>query len=280
MSDLTIRNSTSEFLMFTSDTRANTIEVKVEDNTVWLTQKLLSKLYEVEVNTINYHLKKLFRDRELNENSVIRKFRITANDGKQYNTNFYNLQAIIAVGFKVNSERAIEFRIWANKVLHDFAIKGHVLDKERLKNGTYLNEEYFDELLEEIKEIRASERKFYQKITDIYATAFDYDKDSNITKEFFKKVQNKMHFAIHGNTAPELIMERANADKKHMGLTTWKKAPNGKIQSTDVVVSKNYLTKEELKDLEHIVVMYIDHAMFQAKRRVPMSMEDWSIAKR
>ena len=213
MSDLMIRNSTSEFLMFTSDTRADAIEVRVEDNTVWLTQKLMAKLFDRNRVTITEHLQKLYKDKELDENSVCRNFRHTEK-GKNYDVQFYNLKAIIAVGFKVNSERAIEFRIWANKVLHDFAIKGHVLDKERLKNGTYLNEEYFDELLEEIKEIRASERKFYQKITDIYATAFDYDKDSKITQEFFKKVQNKMHYAIHGYTAPEMIMKRAKSPLK------------------------------------------------------------------
>jgi len=279
MSDFKIRNSTSEFLMFTSDTRTDSIEVKVEDETVWLTQKLMAQLFEVGVNTINYHLKELFKDREIEENSTIRKFRIVQKEGNrsvERELEYYNLKAIIAVGFKTNSEKAIEFRIWANNVLHDFAIKGYALDKERLKNGTYLSEEYFDELIEEIKEIRASERKFYQKITDIYATAFDYNKDSKITREFFKRVQNKMHFAIHGNTAAEVIMNRANAGKEYMGLTTWKKAPDGKIQATDVVVAKNYLTKEELKELESIVVMYIDYALFQARRKMPMSMNDWN----
>jgi len=249
MNNLKIRNSTSEFLIFTADNMVDDIEVRVDDETVWLTQKMLCKLFDKSRPTILEHLDNLYNDGELDENSVCRKFLHTEKE-KTYNVKFYNLTAIIAIGFKVNSKRAIEFRKWANNVLHNFSIKGYVLDKERLKNGTYLNEAYFDELLIEIREIRASERKFYQKITDIYATAFDYNKNSEITQTFFKQVQNKMHYAIHGDTAAEVLMNRANADKSNMGLTTWKKTPEGKIQSTDVVIAKNYLTKEELKQLE------------------------------
>lgn len=273
---LQIRNSTAEFLIFTSQANENTIEVRVEDENVWLTQKLMAELFEVKVNTINYHLKEIFNIGELEENSVIRNFRITANDGKQYNTKFYNLDAIISVGFRVNSIRATQFRQWAVKVLKDFSIRGYVLDKERLKNGAYLGEEYFDNLVEEIREIRASERKFYQKITDIYATAMDYNKDAVITREFFATVQNKLHYAIHGQTAAEVIVARADANKDNMGLTSWKNAPKGKILKTDVIVAKNYLNEKELKNLERIVTMYLDYAEHQAERRIPMTMEDWS----
>ena len=273
---LQIRNSTAEFLIFTSQANENTIEVRVEDENVWLTQKLMAELFEVKVNTINYHLKEIFNIGELEEDSVIRNFRITANDGKQYNTKFYNLDAIISVGFRVNSIRATQFRQWAVKVLKDFSIRGYVLDKERLKNGAYLGEEYFDNLVEEIREIRASERKFYQKITDIYATAMDYNKDAVITREFFATVQNKLHYAIHGQTAAEVIVARADANKDNMGLTSWKNAPEGKILKTDVIVAKNYLSEKELKSLERIVTMYLDYAEHQAERRIPMTMEDWS----
>ncbi len=227
--ELAIRNSTAEFLIFTAQSGEESIEVKYADETVWLSQKMMAKLFEVSVPTVNEHLKNIFSSGELSENSVIRNFLITASDGKSYNTHFYNLDAIISVGYRVNSQKATQFRIWATKVLKEFAIKGYVLDKERLKNGTFLNEEYFKSLLEEIREIRASERNFYQKITDIYATCMDYDKNSKITKDFFATVQNKMHYAIHRHTAPELIVQRADSKKDYMGLTTWKNAPKGKI---------------------------------------------------
>ncbi len=273
---LQIRNSTAEFLIFTSQANENTIEVRVEDETVWLTQKLIAELFGVEVNTINYHLKEIFKSEELSEEAVIRKIRITASDGKSYNTNFYNLDAIISIGYRVNSVRATQFRQWATGVLRNFAIRGYVLDKERLKNGTFLNEEYFDHLLEEIREIRASERRFYQKITDIYATAVDYNLQTKITKDFFKTVQNKLHFAIHGSTAAEVIYNRADSTKEHMGLTTWKNAPHGKIVKSDVSIAKNYLTEKEIKSLDRFVTMYLDYAESQAEKNIPMTMEDWA----
>lgn len=273
---LQIRNSTAEFLIFTSQTGENSIEVMVADENVWLTQEMIATLYEKGRSTITEHLKNIFLDGELEENSVCRKFRRTGADGKEYNTKFYNLEAVIAVGFRTNSERAIVFRQWATSVLKDFSIRGYVLDKERLKNGTFLNEDYFEHLLEEIREIRASERRFYQKITDIYATAMDYSADALTTKTFFKTVQNKLHFAIHGKTAAELIMDRANAEKENMGLTTWRNAPKGKILKSDVSVAKNYLTLEEMDSLNRIVTMYLDYAENQAKRKIPMTMEDWA----
>lgn len=273
---LTIRNSTAEFLIFTSQAGEDGIEVRVEDENVWLTQKLIAKLFDVVVPTINEHLKNIFESNELSEDSVIRNFRITASDGKTYDAKHYNLEAVIAVGFKVNSDRAIEFRRWANRVLKDFAIKGYVLDSERLKNGAYLSKKYFDDLLLEIRDIRASERNFYQKITDIYVTSIDYDLDSQITKKFFATMQNKMHFAVHSNTAAELIMKRADHNKDHMGLTTWKKAPEGKILKSDVVIAKNYLNEKEIKSLNRIVTMYLDYAEDQAEKNIPMTMMDWA----
>lgn len=273
---LQIRNSTAEFLIFTSQANENTIEVRVEDETVWLTQKLIAELFGVEVNTINYHLKEIFKSGELSEEAVIRKIRITASDGKNYNTYFYNLDAIISVGYRVNSLRATQFRQWATGVLRTFAIRGYILDKERLKNGTFLNEEYFEHLLEEIREIRASERRFYQKITDIYATAVDYSPNTKLTKDFFKTVQNKLHYAIHGSTAAEVIYTRADSSKNHMGLATWRNAPHGKIAKSDVSVAKNYLTEKELKSLDRFVTMYLDYAESQAERNIPMTMEDWA----
>ncbi len=278
MSDkfLQIRNSTAEFLVFTSQAGKNTIEVRVEDETVWLTQKLIAALFEVDVRTISEHLSNIFKSNELQEKSVIRNFRITASDGKNYNTNFYNLDAIISVGYRVNSLRATQFRQWATGVLRNFAIRGYVLDKERLKNGAFFSKEYYENLLAEIREIRASERKFYQKITDIYAMAMDYNKDAEITKAFFATVQNKLHFAIHGHTAAELIMNRASSNKERMGLNTWKSAPDGKIVKTDVSIAKNYLTVKELKSLDRFVTMYLDYAEDQAERNIPMSMEDWA----
>lgn len=273
---LQIRNSTAEFLIFTKQAGENSIEVRVEDETVWLTQKLIGVLFEKGRSTITEHLKNIFETGELAENSVCREFRHTAEDGKEYVTKFYNLDAIIAVGFRVNSVRATQFRQWATGVLRDFAIRGYVLDKERLKNGSFFNKEYFDNLLAEIREIRASERKFYQKITDIYATAMDYSTDSETTKTFFAAVQNKLHFAIHGNTAAELIVNRADSAKERMGLTTWKNAPDGKILKPDVSIAKNYLTEKELKSLDRFVTMYLDYAEDQAERNIPMTMEDWA----
>ena len=274
MQTLQIRNSTAEFLIFTKQNKEKTIEVILDDESVWLSQKLIAELFDTTRNNITMHLSNILEN-ELDKNSVCKDFLHTAKDGKNYKTKYYNLDAIIAVGFKVNSKRAIEFRLWAINVLKQYSVKGYVLDKERLKNGTFLNENYFDELLQEIREIRISERNFYQKITDIYATSLDYNVSSPLTKEFFKTVQNKMHYATHGNTAAEVIVERANHKKEHMGLTNWKKFPNGKITATDVVIAKNYLTKEELKALERIVTMYLDYAEDQAERRVPMTMEDW-----
>ena len=274
--DLTIRNSTAEFLIFTAQSGEESIEVKYADETVWLSQKMLAKLFEVSIPTVNEHLKNIFSSGELSENSVIRNFLITASDGKSYNTNFYNLNAIISVGYRVNSQRATQFRIWATTVLKEFALKGYVLDKERLKNGSFLNKQYFDNLLEEIREIRASERNFYQKITDIYTTSMDYDKNSKITQDFFATVQNKMHYAIHQHTAPELILKRADSKKDYMGLTTWKNAPQGKIIKSDVSIAKNYLKQDEIKALSRFVTMYLDFAEDQAKRNIPMTMEDWA----
>ena len=274
MQTLQIRNSTAEFLIFTKQNKEKTIEVIVDEESVWLSQKLMAELFGTTRNNITMHLSNIFEN-ELSENSVCKEFLHTARDGKNYNTKYYNLDAIIAVGFKVNSKRAIEFRLWAINILKQYSVKGYVLDKERLKNGTFLNENYFDELLQEIREIRISERNFYQKITDIYTTSLDYNVSSPITKTFFKTVQNKMHYAVHGNTAAEVIVNRADHKKVHMGLTNWKNSPNGKIIASDVIVAKNYLTKEELKSLERIVTMYLDYAEDQAERHIPMTMEDW-----
>jgi len=271
-----IRNSTAEFLIFTVQSGDQSIEARYEDGTIWLTQKLMAQLFDVTVPTINEHLKNIFSIRELDQKAVIRKFRKTASDGKKYNTKFYNLDAIISVGYRVNSVRATQFRQWATRVLREFAIKGYVLDKKRMENGTFLGEDYFERLLEEIREIRLSERRFYHKITDIYATSVDYNKDAPTTKDFFAKVQNKLHFAIHGNTAAELIMQRADNSKPKMGLTTWETAPDGKIVKSDVFIAKNYLGKGELESLGRIVNAYLDLAEERAKRKIPMTMEDWA----
>jgi len=271
-----IRNSTAEFLIFTDQAGEQSIEARYEDETVWLTQKLMAELFAVDVRTISEHLKNIFDSGELSEEAVIRKFRNTASDGKRYLTQFYNLDAIISVGYRVNSVRATQFRQWATQVLREFAIKGYVLDRKRLENGSYLDEDYFERLLSEIREIRLSERKFYQKITDIYATSLDYSRDAPSTKAFFAKVQNKLHYAIHGHTAAELIVERANSGKEHMGLTSWEKSPDGKILKTDVGIAKNYLNKDELEALGRIVNAYLDLAEERAKRKIPMTMEDWS----
>ena len=273
---LQIRNSTAEFLVFTSQAGEKGIEVRVEDATVWLTQKLIGVLFNVTVPTVNEHLKNIFSEGEVQEDSVVRKFRTTASDGKSYLTAFYNLDAIIAVGFRVNSTRATQFRQWAIGILRDFAIRGYVLDKERLKNGAIFNQAYFDNLLAEIREIRASERRFYQKITDIYASAMDYSAEAETTQTFFATVQNKLHFAIHGHTAAELIVGRADSTKDKMGLTTWRNAPKGKILKPDVVVAKNYLTEKEIKALDRFVTMYLDYAEDQAERGIPMTMRDWA----
>lgn len=271
-----IRNSTAEFLIFTNQSGKQSIEVRYEDNEIWLTQKRIAELFEVSLPTINEHLKHIFASEELNELSVIRNFRITAADGKNYNTKHYNLDAVISVGYRVNSVRATQFRQWATQVLREFAQKGYVLDRERMKNGTFLGEDYFERLLEEIREIRLSERRFYQKITDIYATAVDYNKNAPTTKTFFATVQNKLHYAIHQHTAAELIAERADSDKPNMGLTTWAKSPDGKILKSDVSVAKNYLNNEELKDLGAIVNAFLDLAERRARRQIPMTMEDWA----
>jgi hypothetical protein len=271
-----IRNSTAEFLIFTHQAGDAGIEVRVAEESVWLTQKSISVLFDKGRSTITEHLKNIFATQELEEAAVCRDLRHTAEDGKDYNTRFYSLDAIIAVGFRVNSVRATQFRQWATGVLRDFAIRGYVLDKDRLKNGAFLNKEYYDTLLAEIREIRSSERRFYQKITDIYATAMDYSVDSPTTQTFFATVQNKLHFAIHGHTAAELIVERADSTKERMGLTSWRNAPHGKILKPDVVVAKNYLTEKELKALDRIVTMYLDYAEDQAERGIPMSMQDWA----
>lgn len=273
---LQIRNSTAEFLIFTNQMKEEGIEVMVKDESVWLSQKLIALLFEVDRTVITKHLKNIFDTHELEEDSVCAFFAHTAEDGKNYNTKYYNLDAIISVGYRVNSKRATAFRQWATSVLRDYAIRGYAIDRKRMENGTFLNEDYFEHLLAEIREIRLSERRFYQKITDIYATAMDYSKDSPLTKQFFAKVQNKLHFAIHGHTAAELIVERANAEKEHMGLTTWENSPDGKIVKTDVSVAKNYLTETELESLGRIVNAYLDLAEDRAKRHIPMTMEDWA----
>jgi hypothetical protein len=276
---LPIRNSTAEFLIFKKQSGKDTIDVRIENENVWLTQKLTAKLFGVEVNTINYHLKEIFNSGELNYESTVRNFRIVQKEGNREvsrDVEHYNLEAIIAVGFRVNSQEATNFRIWANKVLKDFALKGYVLDEVRLKNGAYLSKTYFRDLILQIRDIRASERNFYQQITDIYATAIDYDLKSPTTKSFFATVQNKMHFATHGKTAAELITKRADHKKDNMGLSTWKHAPDGKIIKSDVSIAKNYLNEKEIKTLNRIVTMYLDYAEDQAEKAIPMTMKDWS----
>ena len=276
--EITIHSSAAEYLTYVASTGSNSdsFEMRYEDENIWLTQKMMATLYDVSVSAINQHLKRIFEDNELVEESVIKKYLITASDGKSYSTKHYNLQAIIAVGFKVNNERAVRFRKWAGQIVKDYTIQGWTMDKERLKKGHMFTDEYFERQLENIREIRLSERKFYQKVTDLYATAFDYDKDAKTTWQFFKMVQNKMHWAVHRHTAAELIVERANAEKEHMGLTTWESAPDGKIVKADVSVAKNYLSEKEMSYLERIVSLYLDYAELQAERRIPMSMEDWA----
>ena len=275
--EITIRSSTAEYLTYIASVGdvETSFEMRYEDENIWLTQKLMAALYDVDVRTVNYHIKKIFADSELQEDSVIRKFRITADDGKTYNANHYSLEMIIAVGFKVNSERAVQFRKWVNQIAKDYTIKGWVMDVERIKRGTYLTEKYFDEQLERIREIRASERKFYQKVTDLYATAIDYDRTAAATKRFYATVQNKMHFAIHGHTAAELIVERADHRKEHMGLTTWADAPDGKIKRSDVTIAKNYLSEFEIGQLDRMVSAYLDFAESMTLRHIPLTMQDW-----
>ena len=268
-----IRSSSAEYLTFIAATGESGVDAIYADENVWLTQKMMGTLYNVETQTINYHLKKIFSDSELEENSVIRNFRITATDGKSYNTQHYNLSTIIAVGYKVNSERAVAFRKWATQIVQEFTIKGFAMDDERLKNdGTILGKKYFEEQLQRIREIRLSERKFYQKITDIYATAIDYDVSAQATKRFFATVQNKLHWAIHGQTAAEIIVNRADYQKENMGLTTWTDAPKGKIQKFDVSVAKNYLSQNEMQQLQRLVSAYLDIAEDMALRQIPMNL--------
>jgi len=265
----------SQFLIYSSPRGDIKVDVFFQDETIWLSQKRMSGLFNVQVPAINKHLKNIFEEGELEENSVISKMETTANDGKNYLTNFYNLDAIIAVGYRVNSYEATQFRIWATKTLKEFMIKGFVMDDERLKNGTHFGKDYFDELLERIREIRASERRFYQKITDIYAQcSMDYDSKSPVSQTFYATVQNKLHWGIAGHTASELIKERVDATKPHMGMQTWKNAPKGKILKTDVSIAKNYLTEDELKMLNRIVTMYLDYAESQAERQIPIKMAD------
>ncbi|MCF7957655.1 MAG: virulence RhuM family protein [Phycisphaerae bacterium] len=274
-----IRNSTAEFLIFTGQSGQQSIEARYEDETIWLSQKLMAGLFEVKIPTVNEHLKNIYAQDELSREATIRKFLTVQIEGDRQvsrNVDFYNLDAIISVGYRINSVRATQFRQWATRILREFAIKGYVLDKKRMENGAFLGEDYFEQLLEEIREIRLSERRFYQKITDIYATSIDYNTDAPTTKAFFAKVQNKLHFAIHGNTAAELIVNRADSTQSNMGLTSWDKAPDGKIVKTDVSIAKNYLAKDELASLGRIVNAYLDLAEERAKRKIPMTMEDWA----
>lgn len=274
--NLTIRNSTAEFLIFQAQDKSQGVEVVYHDETIWATQKAMSVLFDCTTDNIGLHLKNIFASGELKKESVTEKISATASDGKNYQTQFYNLDAIISVGYRVNSIRATQFRQWCTNVLRQFAIRGYVIDKQRMENGTFLNVDYFEHLLEEIREIRLSERRFYQKITDIYATSIDYNPDAPTTRIFFKKVHNKMHYAVHGHTAAELIVERANAEKEHMGLTTWAKSPRGKILKSDVSIAKNYLKENELESMGRIVSAFLDLAEDRAKRHIPMTMEDWA----
>ena len=270
------RSSAVEYLTFIAAKGEGGVEVAYADEDIWLTQRMMGVLYDVKTNTINYHLKGIFADNELEEDSVIRKFRITAADGKNYHTGHYNLSATIAVGYKVNSERAVQFRKWATTIVKEYTVKGFAMDDERLKaGGTILTEQYFEEQLQRVREIRLSERKFYQKITDIYATAIDYDRSATSTQRFFATVQNKLHWAIHGHTTAQIIVDRADAEKEHMGLTSWKDAPDGKVQKFDVSVAKNYLTESEVTQLSRLVNAYLDVAEDMAQRLIPMTMEDW-----
>ena len=278
--EITIRSSAAEYLTYVASVgdQQDSIEMRYEDENIWLTQKMMATLYDVDVRTINEHIKNIYSDSELEEDATIRNFRIVQTEGSRQvtrDTKHYNLQMIIAVGFKVNSERAVQFRKWVNQIAKNYTIKGWVMDDKRLKRGTYLTEKYFDEQLERIREIRASERKFYQKITDLYATAIDYDKNSATTRRFYATVQNKMHYAVHGHTAAELIVERADHTKEHMGLTTWADAPDGKIKKSDVTVAKNYVGQDEMKQLNRMVTAYLDFAESMTLRHIPLTMQDW-----
>ena len=279
--ELAIRSSAAEYLTFVASTGESdaSFEMRYEDENIWLTQKMMAALYDVDVRTVNEHIKKIYSDGELTEQATIRRFRIVQTEGtRQVNRELthYNLQLIIAVGFKVNNQRAVQFRKWAGQIVKDHTIQGWTMDVERLKKGHMFTDEYFERQLQQIREIRLSERKFYQKVTDLYATAFDYDKNAKTTRLFFQTVQNKMHYAVHRHTAAELIVERADANKEHMGLTTWENAPDGKILKADVTIAKNYLSKDEMNYLERIVSLYLDYAELQAERKIPMSMEDWA----
>lgn len=276
---LQIRNSTAEFLIFTSETGEKSLEVLYAEENVWATQDMIADLYDTTKQNVSLHLNNAFSDQEINKDSTVKEFSTVQKEGSrevQRKRQFYTLDAIISVGFKVNSTRAIQFRQWAINILKNYSIRGYVLDHERMENGAFLSEDYFEHLLDEIREIRASERRFYQKITDIYATAMDYNVNAPTTKEFFAKIQNKLHFAIHGKTAAEVIVDRAKAEKDNMGLTTWRNAPGGKIVKRDVSIAKNYLSKGEIESLERIVSMYLDYAEDQARRKIPMTMEDWA----
>lgn len=278
--DITLRSSAAEYLTFIASEgeREDRVEIRYEEENIWLTQKAMAQLYDINIRTVNEHIKSIFNDRELTPEATIRKFRIVQNEGTRVvrrEVNHYNLQMIISVGFKVNSERAVQFRKWVNHIAKEYTIKGWVMDDERLKRGTYLTDKYYEEQLERIREIRASERKFYQKVTDIYATAVDYDSTAKATRRFYANVQNKMHFAVHGHTAAELIVDRADSKKPHMGLTTWQDAPNGKIKPSDVVVAKNYLSETEMQQLNRMVSAYLDYAEDMAKRKIPLTMADW-----
>lgn len=280
--EITIHSSAAEYLTFVAATGDNpeSFEMRYEDENIWLTQRMMAELYDVDVRTINDHIKRIYSDRELTQDSTIRKYRIVQKEGSREvrrEALHYNLQLIISVGFKVNNPRAVQFRKWAGQIVKDYTIQGWTMDKERLIKGHMFTDEYFERQLQYIREIRLSERKFYQKVTDLYATAFDYDKDAQTTKLFFQTVQNKMHFAVHRHTAAELIMERADAEKEHMGLTTWENAPDGKIIKADVSIAKNYLSEDEMSYLERIVSLYLDYAELQAERHIPMSMEDWAV---
>ena len=271
------KSSAAQFITYIASTGTGSekYEIRYEDENIWMSQKMLAAVYGIEINSINYHIKKIFADAELDENSVIRKIRITGSDGKNYSVNHYNLQVIIALGFKIDNERAVQFRKWANQIVGDYTIRGYVMDKERFKKGSPLSSEYFEHLLEDIREIRLSERKFYQKITDLYATAVDYDGTALCTRRFFATVQNKMHRAVNGLSAAQIIYSRADAEKEHMGLTTWEQAPRGKIRKSDVVIAKNYLKDDELEMLERMVNAYLEFAESRAKMHIPMTMEDW-----
>ena len=271
-----IRNSTAEFLTFVAEGKEQGVQVLYKDETVWATQKAMATLFDCSTDNISLHLKNIFKSGELQEDSVTEKNSATASDGKTYQTKFYNLDAIISVGHRVNSIRATQFRQWCTYVIRQFSLRGYIIDKKRMENGSFIGEDYFEHLLSEIREIRMSERRFYQKLTDIYATSIDYNKDAPTTRLFYKKMQNKMHFAVHGHTAAELIVDRADADKEHMGLTTWEKAPNGKIVKADVSIAKNYLKESELDDMGKLVNTILDFAQRMADRHIPMTMEDWA----